>query len=336
MQVVHLVEEGLADHPEVLDRLVVQLATLLRFAVARIDGAVERLLFLVERLHVVVVRIRVEVALVRETFGEEVIDDQEKFGVGRRVRLGVAASMVVGRAMAIVDEVEIDEEERTDVVHLGELERIVEVAICDQVRRDVSRLLLRRLEEMAIAAVRQTIALEDLVDRAKVHGAVGIVVEEIGVVEEIHRASRHQVMAIVDDPCLLVVGSGHRLVAVGFFAAFSRLPLKKLLAFIVKINLPSRRASSLRRSSSAASISSEITIKISIKNVKITLSTGFGFFLFSTNLFLSAFFEPFFASFSDSVLLSLLESDLSFSCKLCVKCFLFLFVKLSALSLKVC
>lgn len=225
MQVVHLVEEGLADHPEVLDRLVVQLATLLRFAVARIDGAVERLLFLVERLHVVVVRIRVEVALVRETFGEEVIDDQEKFGVGRRVRLGVAASMVVGRAMAIVDEVEIDEEERTDVVHLGELERIVEVAICDQVRRDVSRLLLRRLEEMAIAAVRQTIALEDLVDRAKVHGAVGIVVEEIGVVEEIHRASRHLVMAIVDDPCLLVVGSGHRLVAVGFFAAFSRLPL---------------------------------------------------------------------------------------------------------------
>ena len=121
---------------------------------------------------------------------------------------------------------EIDEEGRTDVVHLGELERIVEVAICDQVRRDVSRLLLRRLEEMAIAAVRQTIALEDLVDRAKVHGAVGIVVEEIGVVEEIHRASRHQVMAIVDDSCLLVVGSGHRLVAVGFFAAFSRLPLR--------------------------------------------------------------------------------------------------------------
>ena len=66
------------------------------------------------------------------------------------------------------------------------------------------------------------------------------------------------------------------------------------------------------------------------------MSTGFGFFLFSTNLFLSAFFEPFFASFSDSVLLSLLESDLSFSRKLCVKCFLFLFVKLSALSLKIC
>lgn len=223
MQVVHPVEEGLADHPEVLDRLVVQLATLLRFAVARIDGAVERLLFLVERLHVVVVRIRVEVVLVRETFDEEVIDDQEKIGVGRRVRLGVAASMVVGRAMAIVDEVGIDEEGRTDVVHLGELERIVEVAICDQARRDVSR-LLRRLEEMAIEAVRRTIAWEDLVDRGKVHGAAGIVAEEIGD-EEIHRASRHQVMAIVDDPFLLVVGSGHRLVAVGFFAAFSRLPL---------------------------------------------------------------------------------------------------------------
>jgi len=218
-QVVHPVEEGLEDHPEVLDRLVVPVATLLRFAVARIGGEVESLLFLVESLRVVAVRIRVEVVLVRETFGEEEIVDQEKIGVGR-VHLGVVASMVVGRAMAIVDEVEIGEEERTDVVHLDELERIVAVAICDQVSLDVSRLLRRRLEEMAIEGVRQTIAWEDLVDRGKVHGAVGIVAEEIGD-EEIHRASRRQVMAIVDDPCLLVVGSGHRLVAVGFFAAFS-------------------------------------------------------------------------------------------------------------------
>jgi len=137
------------------------------------------------------------------------------------------ASMVVGRAMAIVVEVEIDEEERTDAVHLGELERIVVVAIFDQVSLlDVSRLLLRRLEEMAIAGVRQTIAWEDLVDRGKVRGAVAIVAEVIGD-EEIHHASRRQVMAIVDDPCLLVVGSGHRLVAAGFFAAFSQhfLPL---------------------------------------------------------------------------------------------------------------
>merc|ERR1719223_1719791 len=64
------------------------------------------------------------------------------------------------------------------------------------------------------------------------------------------------------------------------------------------------------------------------------LSTGFGFFLFSTDLFLSAFFKPFFASFSDAVLLSLLESDLSFSRKLCVKRLLFLFVELSALTLE--
>lgn len=222
MQEVRPVEVGLEDHPEVLDRLVVPLATLLRFAVARIGGEVESLLFLVESLRVVAVRIHVEVALVRETFGEEEIVDQEKIGVVR-VHLGVVASTVVGRAMAIVDVVEIGEEERTDVVHLDELERIVAVAIGDLVSLDVSR-LLRRLEEMAIVGVRQTIALEDLVDRGKVHGAVGIVAEEIGD-EEIHRASRHQVMAIVDDPFLLVVGSGHRLVAAGFFAAFSRLPL---------------------------------------------------------------------------------------------------------------
>jgi len=223
IQVVRPVEEGLEDHPEVLDRLVVPVATLLRFAVARIGGEVESLLFLVESLRVVAVRIRVEVVLVRETFGEEEIVDQEKIGVDR-VRLGVVASMVVGQAMAIVVEVEIDEEARTDAVHLDELERIVAVAIGDQVSLDVSRLLLRRLVEMAIEGVRQTIAWEDLVGRGKVHGAVGIVAEVIGD-EEIHRASRRQVMAIVDDPFLLEVGSGHRLVVAGFFAAFSRLPL---------------------------------------------------------------------------------------------------------------
>lgn len=231
MQEVHLVEEGLGDHPEVLDRLAGPLATLLRFAVARIDGAVVSLLSLVENLHVVVAKIRVEVVLVRETFVGEVIDDQEKIGVDR-VHLVVVASMAVGRAtfvgaMAIVDEVGIDEAERSvvDQVHLDELGKIGVVVICDQVRDLVSRLLLLRLEEKVIEGVRQTIAWEDLVGRGKAHGGVAIAGEEIDGEVVIHRASMLRVMAIVFDQSLLVVGSGHHLAEVGFFFAFSRLPL---------------------------------------------------------------------------------------------------------------
>lgn len=231
MQEVHLVEEGLGDHPEVLDRLADPLATLLRFAVARIDGAVVSLLSLVENLHVVVAKIRVEVVLVRETFVGEVIDDQEKIGEDR-VHLVVVASMAVGRAtfvgaMAIVDEVGIDEVERSvvDQVHLDELGKICVVVICDQVRDLVSRLPLLRLEEKVIEGVRQTIAWEDLVDRGKAHGAVAIAGVEIGGEVVIHRASMLRVMAIVFDQSLLVVGSGHHLAEVGFFFAFSRLPL---------------------------------------------------------------------------------------------------------------
>lgn len=221
MQVVHLVEEGPEDHPEVLDRLVVLLARHLRFAVARIADAVVNLLFLVEIL-VVVVTFRVEVVHVQETFGEEVIDDQERIAAGR-VHLVVVASMVVDRAtfvgaMAIVDEVGIDGRVRSVVDHLDELERIVAVVICDQVRGHVSR-LLHRLEEMVIEDVRQRIALEDHVDQGKVHDG-----EEI-VDEAIHLASRHQVRVIGDDQSLLVVGSGHLLVEVGFFVAFSPLQL---------------------------------------------------------------------------------------------------------------
>lgn len=231
MQEVHLVEEGLGDHPEVLDRLAGPLATLLRFAVARIDGAVVSLLSLVENLHVVVAKIRVEVVLVRETFVGEVIDDQEKIGVDR-VHLVVVASMAVGRAtfvgaMAIVDEVGIDEAERSvvDQVHLDELGKIGVVVICDQVRDLVSRLLLLRLEEKVIEGVRQTIAWEDLVGRGKAHDGVAIAGEEIDGEVVIHRASMLRVMAIVFDQSLLVVGSGHHLAEVGFFFAFSRLPL---------------------------------------------------------------------------------------------------------------
>jgi len=230
IQEVHLVEEGLEDHPEVLDRLAGPLAMLLRFAVAIIDGAVVSLLFLVENLHVVVATFRDEVVLVRETFVGEVIDDQEKIGVDR-VHLVVVASMVVGRAtfvgaMAIVDEVGIDEVERSvvDQVHLHELEKIGVVVICDQVRGLVSRLLLR-LEEKVIEGVRQTIEWEDLVDRGKAHGGVAIAGEEIAGEVVIHRASMLRVMAIVFDQSLLVVGSGHHLAEVGFFFAFSRLPL---------------------------------------------------------------------------------------------------------------
>jgi len=231
IQEVHLVEEGLEDHPEVLDRLAGPLAMLLRFAVAIIDGAVVSLLFLVENLHVVVATFRVEVVLVRETFVGEVIDDQEKIGVDR-VHLVVVASMAVGRAtfvgaMAIVDEVGIDEVERSvvDQVHLDELGKIGVVVICDQVRDLVSRLLLLRLEEKVIEGVRQTIAWEDLVDRGKAHGGVAIAGEEIDGEVVIHRASMLRVMAIVFDQSLLVVGSGHHLAEVGFFFAFSRLPL---------------------------------------------------------------------------------------------------------------
>ena len=230
MQVVHLVEEGPEDHPEVLGRLVVLLARHLRFVVARIADAVVNLLFLVE-IHVVVVTFRVEVVLVQETFGEEVIDDQERIGAGR-VHLVVVASMVVDRAtfvgaMAIVDEVGIDGRVRSvvDQVHLDELERIVALVICDQVRGHVSRLLLHRLVEMVIEDVRQRIASEDHVDRGKVHDGVGIVGEEI-VDEATHLASRHQVRVIGDDQSLLVVGSGHLLAEVGFFVAFSPLPLE--------------------------------------------------------------------------------------------------------------
>jgi len=225
MLVVHLDEEGPEDHPEVLDRLSGPLATLLRFVVVSICGVVVSLLFLVATFPVAVATFRVEVVLVQETFGEEVIVDQAKIGVDQ-VHLVVVASMVVGRAtfvgaMGIVDEVAIDGPARSgvDQVHLDELERIVVVVICDQVRDLVSR--LHHLEEKVIEGVHQRIASEVLGDRGMVHGGVAIVVVVIG---RVLRAM-HQAMAIVFDQTLLVAGSAHRLAEVGFFDAFSRLPL---------------------------------------------------------------------------------------------------------------